>query len=158
LDADDGRQTVDDKKLDEEKSMNSEFFSDDNPIEERLPYPTKPMYFPDGTSVEEFIIPDEDKEIVLEQLYPFTPVPQLTDEMEDLHSGKKFLVKDFRVTWEYGMNYLVSPYYPESGGSVIDWVNEGMWATDEMEEEFGEEDINDEDFDFTEGNDDDIPF
>jgi hypothetical protein len=78
--------------------------------------------------------------------------------MEDLHSGKKFLVKDFRVTWEYGMNYLVSPYYPESGGSVIDWVNEGMWATDEMEEEFGEEDINDEDFDFTEGNDDDIPF
>jgi hypothetical protein len=63
LDADDGRQTVDDKKLDEEKSMNSEFFSDDNPIEERLPYPTKPMYFPDGTSVEEFIIPDETRKL-----------------------------------------------------------------------------------------------
>ena len=142
--------------------MNSEFFSDERPIEERLPYPTKPMYFPDGTSVEEFIIPDEDKEIVLEQLYPFTPIPKLTDEVEDLHSGKKFLIKDFRVTWEHGMNYLVSPYYPESGGTVIDWANEGMWATDEMEEEFGEDqdedDVDGEDFDFTEGNDDDIPF
>ncbi len=140
--------------------MNSEFFSDENPIEERLPYSTKPMYFPDGTSVEEFIIPDEDKEIVLEQLYPFTPIPKLTDEVEDLHSGKKFFIKDFRVTWEHGMNYLVGPYYPEGGGSVIDWGNEGMWATDEMQEEFGEDDddVDDEDFDFTEGNDDDIPF
>ena len=104
--------------------MNSEFFSDERPFEERLPYPTRPMYFPDGTSVEEFIIPDEDKEIVLEQLYPFTPIPKLTDEVEDLHCGKKFLIKDFRVTWEHGMNYLVSPYYHESGGTVIDWVDE----------------------------------
>ncbi len=128
--------------------MNSEFFSDERPIEERLPYPTRPMYLPDGTSVEEFIIPDEDKEIVLEQLYPFTPIPKLTDEVEDLHSGKKFLNKDFRVTWEHGMNYLVSPYYPESGGTVIDWVNEGSWVN------------GDDDFDFTEDEDDedDSPF
>ena len=126
--------------------MNSEFFSEERPIEERLPYPTKPMYFPDGTRVEEFIIPDEDKEIVLEQLYPFTPIPKLTNEVEDLHSGKKFLIKDFRVTWEHGMNYLVSPYYPESGGTVIDWVDEGSWVDD------------DDDFDFTEDDEDDIPF
>jgi len=65
--------------------------NDEHPIEERLPYPTRPMYFPDGTSVEEFIIPEGDKEIVLEQLYPFSPIPKLTDEVEDLHSGKKIL-------------------------------------------------------------------
>ena len=130
--------------------MNSEFFSEENPIEERLPYPTRPMYFPNGISVEEFIIPDEDKEIVLEQLYPFSPIPKLTDEVEDLHSGKKFLIKDFRVTWEHGMNYLVSPYYPESGGTVIDWMDESSWVDDEFDD--------DEEFDFTEGNDDDIPF
>ena len=125
--------------------MENEFFSGERPIEERLPYPTRPMNFPDGTSVEEFIIPDEDKEIVLEQLYPFTPIPKLTDEVEDLHCGKKFLIKDFRVTWEHGMNYLVSPYYPESGGTVIDWVDEGSWVDD------------DDDFDFTEDDEDDTP-
>ena len=120
---------------------------DDHPIEERLPYPTKPMYFPSGASVEEFIIPEEDKEIVLEQLYPFSPIPKLTDEMYDMHADKKFIVKDFRVTWEHGMNYLVSPYYPESGGTVIDWVDD----------EYDEEDF-DDDFDLTELDDDDIPF
>lgn len=132
--------------------MNSEFFSEENPIEERLPYPTRPMYFPNGISVEEFIIPDEDKEIVLKQLYPFSPIPKLTDEVEDLHSGKKFLIKDFRVTWEHGMNYLVSPYYPESGGTVIDWMDESSWVDDEFDD-----DDNDES-DLTEGNDDNIPF
>ena len=131
--------------------MNSEFFSEENPIEERLPYPTRPMYLPNGISVEEFIIPDEDKEIVLKQLYPFSPIPKLTDEVEDLHSGKKFLIKDFRVTWEHGMNYLVSPYYPESGGTVIDWMDESSWVDDKFDG-----DDNDES-DLTEGNNDDIP-
>ena len=132
--------------------MNSEFFSNENPIEEKLPYATRLMFFPDGTSVEEFIIPDEDKEIVLEQLYPFSPIPKLTDEVEDMHAGKKFIVKDFRVTWEHGINYLVSPYYPESGGTVIDWIDENNWV------EFEEDDFDDDNLEFTEGNDDDIPF
>lgn len=132
--------------------MNSEFFSNEHPIEEKLPYATHLMYLPNGTSVEEFIIPDEDKEIVLEQLYPFTPIPKLTDEVEDMHAGKKFIVKDFRVTWEHGINYLVSPYYPESGGTVIDWIDENNWV------EFEEDEFDDDDLEFTEGNDDDIPF
>ncbi|MBC7878613.1 MAG: hypothetical protein H7Y59_15685 [Anaerolineales bacterium] len=131
--------------------------NDEMPIEERLPYPTKPMYFPDGTSVEEFIIPDEDKEIVLAQLYPFSPIPKLTDEVEDMHAYKKFIVKDFRVTWEHGMNYLVSPYHPESGGTVIDWIDESNWNNDEIDEEFSEDDV-DDDFNFTESKDDDLPF
>ena len=109
---------------------------DDEPsLDEKLPYSTKPMYFPDGSSVEEFIIPEEDKEIVLEQLYPFAPIPKLTDEMYDLHANKTFIVKEFRVTWEHGMNYLVSPYYPESGGTVIDWMDEDSWVDDEFDEE-----------------------
>ena len=117
---------------------------DENPIEERLPYPTRLMHFPDGSSVEEFIIPDEDKEIVLQQLYPFSPVPKLTDEVYDLHADKKFVVRDFRVTWEHGMNYLVSPYYPEAGGTVIDWMDEN-WADDEFDgEEFEDNEFDDE--------------
>lgn len=116
---------------------------EDDPLDEKLPYPTKPMYFVDGTSVEEFIIPEEDRELVLEQLYPFAPVPKLTDEMYDLHADKTFLVREFRVTWEHGMNYLVSPYYPESGGTVIDWMDEDSW----VEDDFDEDDLSDDDLD-----------
>jgi len=111
---------------------------DEMPIEEKLPYPARPLVFTDGTSVEEFMIPDEDKEIVLTQLYPFSPIPKLTDIVYDLHADKKFVVKDFRVTWEHGMNYLVSPYYPDSGGTVIDWMDENAWVDDEFDEEFSE--------------------
>lgn len=99
-------------------------------LEERLPYATRPLVFPNGHTVEEFIIPDEDRELVLAQLYPFSPIPRLTDQMIDIHVDKIFTVKDFRVTWEYGMNYLVSPYYPEGGGTVIDWWDENAATLD----------------------------
>ena len=117
---------------------------DETPIEEKLPYTTQRMYFPNGTWVDEFIIPGEDKEIVLEQLYPFVPIPKLTDEMYDIHADKTFIVKDFRVIWEHGMNFLVSPYYPESGGTVIDWMDEDSWVDDD---ELDEEDFDDDDQD-----------
>ncbi len=32
------------------------------------------------------------------------------------------------------MNYLVSPYYPESGGTVIDWMDEDSWIDDESDD------------------------
>ena len=126
--------------------------NDKTPLDERLPYQTRPMYFPNGASVEEFIIPDEDRELVLEQIYPFSPIPRLTDVMYDIHADKKFMVKDFRVTWEHGMNYLVSPYYPESGGTVIDWWDEN-WdeAFDELDDDL------DDDFEI-DPTDDDLPF
>jgi hypothetical protein len=140
--------------------MNGNFFPDDNgPIEEKLPYPTRPLVFPDGSFVEEFIIPDEDRELVLEQLYPFSPVPKLDDVLYDLHADKTFTVRDYRVTWEHGMNYLVSPYYPESGGTVIDWIDEGSWVDDEFDEsEFDDEDGDDIDFTASDDDDDDLPF
>ena len=132
---------------------------DETPIEERLSYPTQPMYFPNGRWVEEFIIPEEDKEIVLEQLYPFSPIPKLTDVLYDLHADKTFVVKDFRVTWEHGMNYLVSPYYPESGGTVIDWMDENSWVDDQDDDEaYDEGDLGDDEIDLTESDDDELPF
>jgi len=33
------------------------------------------------------------------------------------------------------MNYLVSPYYPESGGTVIHWVDEAWGRGEDSEEE-----------------------
>jgi hypothetical protein len=106
--------------------------------------------------VEEFIIPEEDREIVLEQLYPFSPIPKLTDVVYDLHADKTFTVREFRVTWEHGMNYLVSPYYPESGGTVIDWMDENSWVEDD---EFDEDEFDDgKEIDFDASEDDDLPF
>ena len=130
--------------------------NEEPPLDKKLSYQTHPMVFPNGASVEEFIIPDEDKELVLAQLYPFSPIPKLTDVMYDLHADKTFVVKDFRVTWEHGMNYLVSPYYPESGGTVIDWMDENSWVDDEPYDEESD-DGSDDDLD-TEGKEDDIPF
>jgi hypothetical protein len=51
--------------------------------------------------------------------------------MYDLHEEKKFTVRQFRVTREGGMNMLVSPYYPNSGGSVIDWVPAEEWEAED---------------------------
>jgi hypothetical protein len=88
---------------------------------ERLPFPTKPLVI-DGVELEEYVIPEDRKAEVLRQLYLFRPIPSLEDEFFDLHSGRRFKVKQFRVTRENGFNWLVSPYYEDGGGTVIDWV------------------------------------
>ena len=124
---------------------------ENSPIDEKLPYQTRPLFFSNGASVDEFIIPDEDRELVLEQLYPFSPIPKLTDVVYDLHADKTFVVGDFRVTWEHGMNYLVSPYYPESGGTVIDWVDED-WGNEENDMEDFNNDLD------ADSKDDGLPF
>lgn len=89
----------------------------------RLPFPTRPLKVQGGT-VEEYIIPENKKMEVLRQLYIYKDLPSLDDEMIDIHEDKAFKVREFRVTREDGMNWLVSPYYPNSGGTVIDWVCE----------------------------------
>ena len=87
----------------------------------RLPFPTKPLVI-NGVKIEEYIIPDEKRADVLKELYIFDPIPALDEERFDLHSGKKFFVRDYRVTREEGQDFLVSPYYEEGGGTVIDWM------------------------------------
>jgi hypothetical protein len=85
-----------------------------------LPYPIKVV--PSATGpVRIYEIPDDQKEEVLEQLYIFRPVPSLDDVMEDIHTGKRFRVREFLVAREGEMNVLASPYYLEAGGTVIDW-------------------------------------
>ena len=94
----------------------------------RLPFPTKRTLI-DRNEVEEYVIPEEKKDLVLRALCPFFPVPSLDEEWLDRHSGKKFRVRDFRVTREGGHNFLVSPYYEHGGGTAIDWVPAGAEST-----------------------------
>ena len=89
--------------------------------DKRLPFPTR-MLKVQGGMVEEYVIPDDRKEEVLRRLYPFEDPPSLDEELYDLHEGQIFKVRDFMVVWETGHNFLVSPYYASSGGSVIDWL------------------------------------
>ena len=89
-----------------------------------LPYPRRPLLMANGVTVEEYVIPESDRQKVLEELFIFTPLPGLDDEMYDLHENATFQVREYRVTREGSNNYLVSPYYPRSGGTVLDWVSE----------------------------------
>ncbi len=90
-------------------------------VTRRLPFKTRPLEAL-GRTVEEYMIPVAMRGTVLEVLYPFSPVPRLGEVRYDLHEGKLFQVRDFRVIRDMGMNWLVSPYYSSSGGMVIDWA------------------------------------
>ena len=92
----------------------------DQPQDLSLQFPTRLLKV-EGGYVEEYIIPADKKEEVLKKLYPFVPVPSLDAVLEDIHEEKLFKVADFRVLRGAGMDWLVSPYYPSSGGTVIDW-------------------------------------
>jgi hypothetical protein len=96
-------------------------FKKRRPVLPRLGYPTRTM----GTGAktfEEYVIPEEERAGVLEDLYPFEPVPGLDERMYDLHEEKEFRVGDFRVVRGEVMDLLVSPYFLESGGTVLDWM------------------------------------
>jgi hypothetical protein len=91
------------------------------PVPPRLPFPTRTISA--GTAaIEEYIIPEEEKGRVLEDMYPFEPVPDLDGTMFDLHEERPFRVREFRVIRGKSMDYLVSPYYFDSGGTVMDWM------------------------------------
>ena len=99
-------------------------------IESRLPYPTiTHSRANDGVPpLEEYVIPKAHRQKVLEKMYPFVGPPKLTDVMIDIHCDKHFVVSEFKVVRELGRNWLTSPYYFESGGTVIDW-----WPVEEDE-------------------------
>ncbi|HAF94541.1 MAG: hypothetical protein A2X34_09825 [Elusimicrobia bacterium GWC2_51_8] len=93
----------------------------DKPGDLPLPFPTRLLKV-EGGYVDEYIIPADKKEEVLKKLYPFVPVPSLDAVLLDIHEDKQFKAGDFRVLRGDDMDWLVSPYYPNSGGTVIDWV------------------------------------
>ncbi|MBR4519322.1 MAG: hypothetical protein IKO65_10010 [Victivallales bacterium] len=87
-----------------------------------LDYPLHPLKMSYGPDAQEYEIPSEAREAVLQQLYPFNPCPKLTEKRLDIHEQKEFVIQDFRVIRERNRNFLVSPYYPRSGGMVVDWM------------------------------------
>lgn len=92
------------------------------PESETLNYPTRNLPMQSGPDAIEYVIPDADRERLLRSLYPFQECPKLDDIRYDLHEQRFFVVKDFRVIREMKRNFLVSPFYPHTGGMVIDWM------------------------------------
>jgi hypothetical protein len=90
-----------------------------------LDYPLHLLAMSDGTFTKEYEIPEAEREEVFRKLYLFDSPPPMDTEMMDIHEGKKFKVKDFRVIREDGGNFIVSPYYPASGGTLLDWLDGG---------------------------------
>ena len=91
-----------------------------DPLPTSLPFPTRKVKVYQGF-VEEYIIPEDQKEAVLALLYPFTNVPSLNKMMIDIHEDKRFRVRDYKVIQGPDRPFLMSPYWESSGGSVIDW-------------------------------------
>ena len=91
--------------------------------QEKLDYPTEILKMSNGCEVEKYIIPESDKQKVFDALYPFIGRPSLDDTLIDIHAGKTFKVRDYIVTREGDGNFLVSPYYAEAGGTVLDWMD-----------------------------------
>lgn len=88
-----------------------------------LPYPLKEVECADGTVQRIYQIPDEDKAKVLADLYPMTDAPSIDDTLYDIHERKEFKVRDFLVIrWCEG-NLLASPYFPCTGGMLVDWID-----------------------------------
>lgn len=79
----------------------------------------------------EYLIPDECKEYMLKQLWPFENVPSMDATMYDIHENKMFQVKDFKVIAvkfdQHGASryfpMLASPFYGHSGGTCLDWAD-----------------------------------
>jgi hypothetical protein len=93
-----------------------------------LEYPVRALEMTIGPDTVEYVIPEDDKGKVLQELYPFENPPSVDHTLFCLHEQKFFRVGDFKVIREDGRNYLVSPFYATTGGMVIDWM------TDEKQE------------------------
>ena len=72
------------------QTTDDDFFAE----EERPPFPSEPRR--EGTS-EEFIIPESEKQAYLDAHYAFEDPPKLDERKYDLHSGKFFYVRDYKL-------------------------------------------------------------
>ena len=92
-------------------------------IQPMLDYAVRKLEMAFGPAEQEYIIPAEDKEKVLKDLWPLAKdVPGMEDTRFDLHSEKEFLVKDYRVIRCRERNMIVAPDYPHTGGMLVDWM------------------------------------
>ncbi len=95
-------------------------------IRARLPYRTECLNVAHGEKP--FVyrdIPEKEKAALLKVLFPFCDNIEMDDTVYDMHQDKEFKFGDAMIIYEpwNGYNYLVSPYYPVSGGMAVDFLS-----------------------------------
>lgn len=89
----------------------------------RLPYGSRVVEWDasGAPAVEEIEIPESEKQAYLDEHFPFVPTPRLDEQRFDVRARKVFRVGDFRVIRKDNLNLMCSPYYWDSGGTILDW-------------------------------------
>lgn len=94
------------------------------PEQPKLPYDLEDWIGSDGVTYQKYVIPDDKRQEVLDNTFPFTPVPKIDETMIDLHTEKDFIVKDYAIIRYANRNIVVSPYFNEKGGMSVDWIRD----------------------------------
>ena len=95
------------------------------PEQPKLPYDLEDWIGSDGIIYQKYVIPDDKRQEVLDNTFPFMPVPKIDEARTDLHTEKDFIVKDYAIIRYAYRNIVVSPYFNENGGMSVDWVGIG---------------------------------
>lgn len=91
--------------------------------QEPLKYPTVWKQFQNhGYRFRQYVIPPEEKAAVIRKLWMFDGAERLDMDATylDIHCNKTFKLRDAIITREDGCNFIMSPYYPEAGGTLLD--------------------------------------
>lgn len=77
-----------------------------------------------GKDEQIYEIPDEDKEKVLNDLWPFSDRPAMDETLYDIHEDALFVFKDAQVIRCRGRNMIVSPYFQKTGSMLVEFVRQ----------------------------------
>lgn len=87
-----------------------------------LSYPVKKMALPGGSYEVEYVVPNKDKDALIKELNPLKNRLSANSTRFCLHQQKTFKLRKCRVIRYNGRNLLVSPWYDQTGGTLLDWV------------------------------------
>ena len=70
----------------------------------------------------QYVIPPEEKAAVIRKLWMFDGAERLDMDATylDIHCNKTFKLRDAIITREDDCNFIMSPYYAEAGGTLLD--------------------------------------
>ena len=90
---------------------------------EKLPYPTS-LWQIGEDYCELYEIPTEQREKVLNEVYILSDDDYIdvTKEWESFDGEEHFLAIDFKIIWFNGCNYIVSPFFAETGNMADDCI------------------------------------
>jgi len=96
-------------------------FMDKSPM---LEWPLKPIRLGNGTTEDVYDIPEDKAYDELRKCWPFEEesFPPRGGKLYDVHEKTSIIIDKCLILRYMDRNIVVSPYYPKSGGTVLDLV------------------------------------